>query len=236
MTAARTKTCRVVSYNVHGCVGRDGRFRPDRVADLLEMIDAEFIGLQEVEDRRFGDASVSDYLAERLGMRAYRGPTLLRKHSPYGNLLLSRGQAMRHDTVDLSVRGREPRGAVLASFDAGRCSLGVAVTHLGLTGRERARQMDKLEPALAMDDSDVNLLLGDFNDWRPGSRVHRSLARLFGATARPRTFPSARPTLSLDRIYARPNDRLSAVHAFRGGDAARISDHLPVVATLALPA
>lgn len=220
---------------MHACIGRDGDFRPDRVGDLLELLDAEFVGLQEVEDRHFGRAAVSDYLGERLGMHVYRGPTLLRRTSHYGNVLLSRAGAAHVRTYDLSVPGREPRGAVEARFDVGQTAVRIFVTHFGLTARERARQIDRLAPALARDDGGVCLLLGDFNEWRPASRVHRTLRSLFGGAAKPRTFPAARPALSLDRIYARPRTAIGGVHAYRGGNAADISDHLPVVATLDLP-
>ena len=49
MTAA--PHIRVVSYNIHECVGGDGRRDPARIAAVLREIDADIIGLQEVDAR-----------------------------------------------------------------------------------------------------------------------------------------------------------------------------------------
>ena len=39
---------RVVTYNIHKCVGLDRLRRPERVIKVLKEIDADIIGLQEV--------------------------------------------------------------------------------------------------------------------------------------------------------------------------------------------
>ncbi|MDT8264805.1 EEP domain-containing protein, partial [Roseomonas sp. DSM 102946] len=46
-------TLRVASYNVHKCVGRDGRFDPQRIAAVIGEMDADLVAIQEA-DRRFG--------------------------------------------------------------------------------------------------------------------------------------------------------------------------------------
>ena len=38
---------RVATYNVHGCIGTDGRHDPDRVADVITELDADVVALQE---------------------------------------------------------------------------------------------------------------------------------------------------------------------------------------------
>ena len=38
---------RVATYNVHACVGRDGRHDPDRVATVIEELNADVVALQE---------------------------------------------------------------------------------------------------------------------------------------------------------------------------------------------
>ena len=43
---------RVATYNIHGAVGLDRRRRPERIAEVLASLEADVIGLQEVEGRR----------------------------------------------------------------------------------------------------------------------------------------------------------------------------------------
>ena len=38
---------RVATYNVHACVGTDGRHDPDRVASVITELDADIVALQE---------------------------------------------------------------------------------------------------------------------------------------------------------------------------------------------
>ena len=46
-----SRILRVASYNVHGCLGWDGRRDVARIVRILREIDADVIGLQEVESR-----------------------------------------------------------------------------------------------------------------------------------------------------------------------------------------
>ena len=39
----------IVSYNIHLAIGRDRRYEPQRILDVLQEIDADVIGLQEVQ-------------------------------------------------------------------------------------------------------------------------------------------------------------------------------------------
>ncbi|MDX1481383.1 MAG: endonuclease/exonuclease/phosphatase family protein [Woeseiaceae bacterium] len=229
-------TLRVVSYNVHACVGRDGRFRPDRIGDVLAQLDADIVGLQEVEDRMFLGEPVSRYLAERLDMQAYSGTTLRRGRSRYGNLLLTRSRATDLREHDLSVSGREPRGAIEARIPSQGRTLRTFVTHLGLRAIERSQQIGRLLSLFENSEDDATVLMADFNEWRPASALHRRLRQIFGRTQRPRTFPASRPVLPLDCVYAAPAAALRRVRAVRDGDTVAASDHLPVVADIDLDA
>lgn len=40
---------RVMSYNVHGCVGSDGRLAPERIAQLIAQYDPDIVALQELQ-------------------------------------------------------------------------------------------------------------------------------------------------------------------------------------------
>lgn len=47
-SAARAKELRIATYNVHGAVGIDGKFAPERIGEVLAEIDADIFALQEV--------------------------------------------------------------------------------------------------------------------------------------------------------------------------------------------
>lgn len=225
---------RIVSYNVHACIGRDGRFMPERIADVVEPLEADFLVLQEVEDRPFAGTTVSEFLGSRLGMHAYRGITLRRQDADYGNLLLSKYQARVHVLHDISVAGGEPRGCVEADYDIDDLHVRLFATHLGLRARERLQQVERLAPALRRDDADLRILAGDINEWRPAGRVLRALHRIFEPAPRRRTFPSHLPAIALDRILVSPRRALTELRTVVTAECRVASDHLPLVCDIML--
>ena len=50
--ATEVPAIRVVTYNIHTCVGVDRRYDPARIAAVLREIDADVACLQEVDARR----------------------------------------------------------------------------------------------------------------------------------------------------------------------------------------
>ena len=69
-----------VEYNIHQCVGLDGRRDVARIARVLGGLNAQLIGLQEVgtdtEDGR--KSSQPEYLPRATGLQAIAGPTIER--------------------------------------------------------------------------------------------------------------------------------------------------------------
>jgi len=228
--AARRLT--VATYNVHGCVGSDGRFDAERTARVLDELDADLIALQEVESFPVDGVLVLEFLAARTGLTPLAGPTMLRRGRHYGNALLTRLPVASERRIDLSVAGREPRGAIDARLAWNERTLQAVATHLGLAPRERRQQVERLLGALETSAADFALLLGDFNECALWGRPSRRLRRYFSATPGPRTYPARCPLLPLDRIWARPRSALSGVRAHDSALARRASDHLPLVALL----
>ena len=224
----------VATYNVHRCVGLDGRHDPDRIAAVIRELAVDVIGLQEVDARAHVEAGIDqfDYLARATGFTAIAGPTLRRHEGHYGNALLTRWPVRHVQNLDLSVRGREPRGAIAAVVDTDRGAARVVVTHLGLRGGERRRQVAQLLALVGKQPSPrPAVLLGDFNEWLGPARVMRRLRRIFGSRAL-RSFPSKWPLLALDRVLVYPARALTDVRVHRTHLARVASDHLPVRATV----
>jgi len=208
---------KVATWNVHGCVGADGRFDPERTLEVLRSLDADVIALQELRWR-------PDPLA---------GPTLMRPDGHYGNALLTRLPVEATRQEALSVPGREPRGALQAVLRAGNGPLGVVATHLGLAPGERRAQMRRALELVNATAKPV-VLMGDLNEWFLWGRPLRWLRAHFGRTAAPATFPARWPVFALDRIWVEPADRLERIAVHRAPPAKAASDHLPLCATLAL--
>ncbi len=155
----------VATYNVHRCVGRDGRRDARRVLAVLRELDADVIALQELE---WQPAAALDLLAEfarELGCAGIAGPTLLERTGHYGNAVLTRLPVGAVHRVDLSVPGREPRGALDLVLEAPRGALRVIATHLGLAPAERRRQIRRILALLAPVRPEPVVLLGDLNEW-----------------------------------------------------------------------
>src|SRR5438093_10919590 len=128
---------RIASYNVHGCVGTDGRKDAARIAGVIAELDCDTIGLQEVDYRL-------DYIAGRIDMQAVPGLTLLRHDGPFGNALLTRRKILDVRRLALGYGRREPRNALDVDLEVGGRPLRVIVTHLGLFAAEPRFQMRKI--------------------------------------------------------------------------------------------
>lgn len=223
----------VATYNVHGCVGADGRFDPGRVLRVLRALDADVIALQELRWRPDEALHVLEDLARRMEYTALAGSTLMRPDGHYGNALLTRLPVLATLQVDLSVPGREPRGALQATLRAGAGTLDVIATHLGLGPGERRTQMRHVLGLVNACAKPV-VLMGDLNEWFLWGRPLRWLHAHFGRSPALATFPARWPMFALDRIWVEPVRSLESLEVFRGTPAREASDHLPLRARLAL--
>jgi endonuclease/exonuclease/phosphatase family metal-dependent hydrolase len=221
----------VVSWNVHACRGGDGVTRPDRVAVVLGRLAPAVVALQEVlSDPGPGPADQARFLAAATGLAHVEGVTLERESARYGNLLLSALPVLEVARHDLSVPGREPRGALEVLLDAGR-PLRVIATHLGLSRAERRLQAALLVE-LVRTRTLPTLLCGDLNEPRPLGGVARRLRRAGLSGPLRRSFPARRPLLPLDRVLVSRDLMLESLVVHREPDVRVASDHLPLHARL----
>ena len=233
MRADRAETVRVMTWNIHGTLGRNPRFDLTRVVALIRRWDPDIVALQEVDSRRAlaGGANPFEFLAGAVGIYGIGAKSITGADGDYGQMLISRFPVTAHAIRDISFGEREPRRAIRAEVATPHGPLIVIATHLGLSFHERRHQAALLTELAAGDTPAV--VMGDLNDWFwPGS-VGGVLRRVLGAHTRFRTFPSACPLLRLDRVYCRP--RGAVVRSFVDREARALSDHLPVIVDLSLP-
>jgi endonuclease/exonuclease/phosphatase family metal-dependent hydrolase len=229
---SETGTIRIMTWNIHGALGRNPRFDLTRVVELIRRWDPDIVALQEVDSRRAlaGAANPFEFLVGAVGQYGIGAKSLSTTDGEYGQMLISRFPIAAHEVRDISFPEREPRRAIRAEVQTPLGKITVIATHLGLSVRERRGQARVLTELAAGEGPTV--LAGDFNDWFwPGS-VRTVLSRVLNERTRYRTFPSRFPLFRFDRIYCRPRETL--LRSFVDRQARELSDHLPVIADVRL--
>lgn len=222
----------VASYNVHRFVGTDRRFAPERVARVVNELQAQIVGLQEIDAQFYRAGTQLECLAEKTGMELVLGPTRHNHAGHYGNALLTSYPVKNIRRIDLSVYGREPRGALDVDLWLKGQTVRIIVAHLGLGMGERRRQIKHLLDIFHSERDRMEIMLGDFNEWIPVGKPLSWIHRFFGRSPSLRTFPSFLPILPLDRIWVRPLDAIAGMGTHRTPLSRVASDHLPVKACI----
>lgn len=219
---------RVLSYNIHKCVGLDRRRDPHRIAGVIRDIAPDIAVLQEA-DKRLGSrpaALPARIVTEECGMAPAPVATTHVSLGWHGNAILL-GPAWRMVALSrVRLPGLEPRGALIADLD-GVQPLRIVATHLGLRRRDRQRQMTVIMAHLAAMAERPTLLAGDLNEWSAAAGF-APLDPFFTLHNPGHSFPARRPVASLDRIATGPGLRMITGGTCRTGAAGRASDHLPI--------
>lgn len=221
---------RVASYNIRKSVGRDYRRDPARVLSVLSAIDADIVALQEV-DRRFGRRASSiprAMLAEKTDLEIVDLAPRPESIGWHGNAILLRRGTEVQDIHTLTLRGLEPRGAVVVDLE----NLRIVGVHLALLRRARQAQAAQIAAFLARLPHKPTLIMGDFNEWSRQSRNLSALDAQFDLHTPGHSFPSVKPMVGLDKIA------LSRELSFEGCGvhscevARQASDHMPIWADI----
>lgn len=235
---------RILTYNVHRCVGVDRRLDVARIADVIASYAPDIVALQEVDvgRARTGGVDQAHRIAEQLRMSFHFNAALRVEEEQYGDAILTALPERLIKAGPLPGHPRiprlEPRGALWVEVEVHDRPLQVLNTHLGLVPREQQIQAKALAGEAwlgSKERRDPIILLGDFNA-APPAAAYRTLAsvlrpaRLAVQRRRPTpTFPSAMPILSIDHLFVSGDVRVLAVRAPDDSLARVASDHLPLV-------
>ncbi|MDZ4371233.1 MAG: endonuclease/exonuclease/phosphatase family protein [Phenylobacterium sp.] len=235
---------RIVTYNVHRCVGTDRRLDVARIAEVLGRLEPDIVALQELDvgRRRTNHVDQAHEIAERLEMAHHFHPAFRVEEELYGDAILTAYPERLVKAGALpglpSMRALEPRGAVWIEVMIEGRPVQVINTHLGLVPREQQIQAAALAGPDWLQHADCRapaIMLGDFNA-TTSSIVYRTLTRRLQPARRlaPRrqpssTFPSALPVLRIDHVFVDPGIVVRDVFAPYDPLCRAASDHLPLV-------
>jgi endonuclease/exonuclease/phosphatase family metal-dependent hydrolase len=236
--APPTMTVRVLTYNIHHGEGSDEQFDLPRIARVIAETRADLVALQEVDEktnRASGVSQISE-LARLTGMHPIFGQAMEYDDGGYGVGILSRwtpltvtkhplpGNPQREPRVALTVTVRPTPDAPVIAFTS---------THLDFGRNDfRDQQAQMLNQLLASDDHALSILGGDMNSDSEVIRILRERWQeldIPGLTA----MSGQRLIYRLDYLFVRPASRWRLVEG-HPVDAPLASDHLPVLAVLAL--
>jgi endonuclease/exonuclease/phosphatase family metal-dependent hydrolase len=237
---------RIVTYNVHRCVGNDRRLDVARIAEALAKLRPDIVALQELDvgRARTGHVDQAHEIAKRLDMACHFHAALTVEEERYGDAILTCfperlvqvGPLPGYDRL----RALEPRGALWVEVEIGGRAVQVINTHLGLVPREQQIQAAWLAGPAWLGHphcTGPRILLGDFNA-TGASLVYRTLTGKLAAARNlvkraertpTSTFPSPLPVLRIDHLFVSPEIEVGAVFAPFDPLTRIASDHLPLV-------
>lgn len=235
---------RIVTYNVHRCVGTDRKLDVPRVAAVLAALRPDIVALQELDvgRRRTNFADQAHEIAEQLEMTSHFHAALQVEEERYGDAILTAYPEKLVKTGPLPGHPRipslEPRGALWVEVEIDGKPVQIINTHLGLVPREQQIQATHLAGSGWMDHADCTwpcIVLGDFNATAT-SVVYRTLtARLQSARriakrkSASATFPSPLPVLKIDHVFVSPGIEVTDIFSPLDPLTKLASDHLPLV-------
>ena len=235
---------RIVTYNVHRCVGNDRRLDVARIVEVLAALKPDIVALQELDvgRRRTGHVDQAHEIGRRLDMACHFHAALTVEEERYGDAILTCFPERLVQVGPLpghpGIRALEPRGALWVEVEIDGTPVQIVNTHLGLVPKEQQLQAAHLAGPAWLGHprcQGPTILLGDFNatatsvvyrTFLKGLSPARGLAMTKTPTA---TFPSPMPVLRIDHLFVSPEIKVSDVFAPYSPLTRVASDHLPLV-------
>lgn len=155
-----------MTFNIRHALGLDEQIDLDRIIAVIAQSDADIVALQEIDRfmRRSDHVDQAAEIARRLQMNWRFAASLRHGRSEYGNAMLSRCPIIGDEVIFLP-GDKERRNMLRVEIDTGDLGLGcicVMTTHLGVSKRDRSRQVPLLISQLMRVNAPA-VLMGDFN-------------------------------------------------------------------------
>ncbi len=242
---ASLRTVRIMTYNVHGCVGLDGKCSPERIARVIARHDADVVTLQELDVGRSRSGCVDqvEQIARRLDMTFHFHPTFLIEDGQYGNAILSRFPMYLVKVAPLPQlrKDLEPRGAMWVAIDIGFTKLQLINSHLSIWPAERLLQAEALSGADWLANSACSgpvVLCGDFNAL-PTSPAYRKIGSVLRDTQLHLNAHRPQNTWMglgrIDHVFVGPRIQVTGIRVPTTSLDRQSSDHWPLVVDIHVP-
>ena len=240
LPAADPVRLRVLSYNIHGGTGVDGKLDLARIAGVISSVEPDLVSLQEINQKTKSVGSVDQpaELARLTKMYVAFGANQEYDGGRIGNVVLSRYPIARYTNRLLPPGTSWQRGVIEAEISHPRSKqpLLFLATHLD----HRADESERLASAKFINSLAATygtrpaLLSGDMNA-RPSSNVLDEFKLQWSLAQKEylATVPVDNPTAQIDYNLYRPLDRWTVVEARVLGEAVA-SDHRAIFAVLEL--
>ncbi|OHB78535.1 MAG: hypothetical protein A2Z25_02085 [Planctomycetes bacterium RBG_16_55_9] len=235
---------RILTYNVHGCVGMDGRLSPRRVAKVISQYEPDVVALQELDvgRARSGGHDQALLIADFLSMDHHFHASMQMAEERFGDAILSsypmrlvkQGRLSRIPRLSFL----ESRGALWVEIDFHGTWVQIINTHLGLSQKERLLHAGELLGAGWLQEAQAKgpvIFCGDFNAL-PGSKVLRlfqntlvSVQKKTEKARHRRTWFGRFPIACIDHVFIGRDFEVTRVQIGDSWLARLASDHRPLL-------
>ena len=158
LTTVSAQKVRVMTYNLHNCVGSDGIKSYTRCGDLIRQAQPDIVAIQEADSMTSrNNCYVLGEVAKRAGYHAYFGRTIPYRGGSYGIGVLSKEEALSVNFHKLPCR-KEPRGLLVVEFK----KYYLLATHLSLVEADRLASVEIIREVVSKLDKPV-FIAGDMN-------------------------------------------------------------------------
>jgi endonuclease/exonuclease/phosphatase family metal-dependent hydrolase len=221
------KTVRILNYNVRNCLGLDNVTDYNRVAGIINRLNADVVAIQELDSAtsRSNGVVVLNELAAKTSLHATYSASINYQGGKYGVGILTRENPVAWKTVSLP--GKEEKRSLLV---VELTDIVICCTHLSLTQEDRLASIQLINAATKNYTKPV-FLAGDFNA-EPGSPEIKKLVSnwsILNDSAQP-TIPADQPDKCIDFILVQKarNFQVKLIKSIVEKEPVA-SDHLPVL-------
>lgn len=237
---------RVLCYNVHWCLGTDGKYDIARVADVINKAKPDLVALQEIDVgvKRSGRVHDVRELSKLTGLAARFGPTQHYEGGLFGNAVMTNLPILDvaiHPlpyTESTAKRTTYPRGAIAVTMQGpdGKPLRFVSTHFQHNVPEDRLAEARAINNLFAADDDGLRTILaGDMNavpDAEPVTELLKKWTNAIDEAATP-TAPATKPRSRIDYIFLRESSQFRVVES-KVIPESIASDHRPVLAVLEL--
>ena len=218
---------KILTYNIRNARGMDSITDYDRIAKIINEVDANCVVLQELDSATVRSKVV--VVIEELGKRTNMYPSYSKsidyQGGSYGVGILTKSKPLRKEMVPLPGR-EEKRSFLMVEME----KYVICCTHLSLNQEDRLVSVEEINLAIKKFGKKPVFLAGDFNA-EPVSPEIQKLGEnwIFLNNISQKTFPSDKPEICIDYILAHKESATTfRVKASDIQNGTLASDHLPV--------